>query len=57
MILADQGLFFITIAYDFKARNPRFIFQFSLDEYYFSGNTVKGAFEYDVGKIIIILNG
>lgn len=36
---------------------PHFAFQFSLNETYFIGNTVKGAFEYDAGKVIVILNG
>ena len=35
---------------------PRFTFIFDFDENYFQNYTVKGAFEYDTGKIIAILN-
>ena len=57
MMLAYQGLYFITINYENKyGKVPRFTFSFNQDEAYFHGLTVKGAFEYDTGKIITILN-
>ena len=58
MILAEHGIFFITISLDKKlGKVARFTFKFDLAEQYFGGQTPKGAFEYDTGRFIVILNG
>lgn len=38
-------------------RPPQFSFEFNQGESYFEGKAVKGAFEYDIGRIILLLNG
>ena len=58
MILTDTGLYFISINLVKKiGRTPQFTFEFNQRESYFEGKAVKGAFEYDIGKIILLLNG
>ena len=59
MILAENGIFFITITQDLNdfGKIGTFNFHFDLNETYFMGQTSKGAFEYDIGKFIVILNG
>lgn len=59
MVLSKEGLFFIKIIQIKKPGNggSKFKFEFSSDECYFKHETVKGAFEYDQGKIIAIVNG
>jgi hypothetical protein len=58
MILAEHGIFFITIIMEKKlGKLTKFTFKFDLSEQYFSGQTPKGAFEYDTGRFIVILNG
>ena len=58
MVLAREGLFFIKIKQIKKSETDvRFDFEFNQNEQYFKNKTVKGAFEYDSGKIIALVNG
>jgi len=52
-------MFFVTIMLEekFSGKRLRFSFKFNFDESYFVGKTVKGAFEYDIGKFITLVNG
>ncbi len=59
MVLAREGLFFIKIKQTKRPGNggSQFTFEFDSEEKYFDSETVKGAFEYDSGKIIVLVNG
>jgi hypothetical protein len=58
MVLSKEGLFFVTIKEIKKHGNAPSQFKFELnhEEKYFEENAVKGAFEYDAGKIIAVVN-
>jgi hypothetical protein len=58
MVLSKEGLFFVTIKEIKKPGNAPSQFKFELnhEEKYFEENAVKGAFEYDAGKIIAVVN-
>ncbi len=59
MVLSRLGLYFIKITQTKRPENGDcvFKFEFSCEECYFKKETVKGAFEYDEGKIIALVNG
>jgi hypothetical protein len=58
LILSNSGMFFVTIVLEKRAgKILRFSFEFNFDESYFVGSTVKGAFEYNIGKFITLVNG
>jgi hypothetical protein len=59
MVLAKEGLFFVTIKQTKKSLSDVVKFEFELlhEDKYFEKNCVKGAFEYDSGKIIALVNG
>lgn len=59
MVLSKEGLFFIKIKQNKRPGNNNVTFSIELEneEKYFKTETVKGAFEYDDGKIIALVNG
>ena len=59
MVLAQEGLFFVTIKLSKKSGTNDALFEFKINhtEKYFPSETVKGAFEYESGKIIALVNG
>ncbi len=56
MVLAEEGLFFIKIIQVKRPGNggSNFKFECNPKHHYFKNETVKGAFEYLPGKIIIL---
>lgn len=59
MVVSRHGLYFIKIIQTKRPGNGGsvFKFEFSSEECYFKEDTVKGAFEYDKGKIIALVSG
>ena len=59
MVLAEEGMFFVTIKLSKKSGTYNALFEFKINhtEKYFPSELVKGAFEYESGKIIALVNG
>ena len=59
MVLAKEGLFFVTIEQTKKSATDKSLFKIELKhtEKYFPKQIVKGAFEYETDRIIALVDG